>query len=511
MKTYFKRISALLIAVAMTLAMCTTAFAKTPGADGKYGTEDDRGTITVSGVDTADTSVKAIAYQIIKANYDNGGEFSGYESLYPDIITFNDQNEVVYDEAKLSQIIQGNKVDGTMFPMELNGGTFTAEVPVGSYVVGIYDSETKIYSPVVVSVYYENTGTGNDVAEGTVNVNEDQANAWVKVRDLPELTKVITDVRDLDGNEKGNTADYGDTVSYKLTTTAPYYGGSFPTFKITDTMTNVTYVEDSLKVYAGKDLLTAGTDYTFTWITKGNSIFEINFVVNNQYTLNDKQGQTITVEYQATLDNTAELNEGNLNKNEAVLTFAKDSLQENNLGEDDDNVVYTHTFDLNNLLKKVNKDHEALAGAEFTLYTDDECKETYTNTGFEGVATTDADGTLNEIKGLAAGTYYLKETKAPEGYALVNTVYTIEIAATADAEGKLTDHTVTVSGASIEGGSVIITLPGGNVTPVEIINTKLSELPSTGGIGTYIFTIAGVVIMAAAAGLFFVKRRRDAE
>ena len=45
---------------------------------------------------------------------------------------------------------------------------------------------------------------------------------------------------------------------------------------------------------------------------------------------------------------------------------------------------------------------------------------------------------------------------------------------------------------------------------VDVIDTKLSALPSTGGIGTTIFTIAGVAIMVLAAGLFFVSRRKNA-
>ena len=39
-------------------------------------------------------------------------------------------------------------------------------------------------------------------------------------------------------------------------------------------------------------------------------------------------------------------------------------------------------------------------------------------------------------------------------------------------------------------------------------DTKLSALPSTGGIGTTIFTIAGCLIMVTAAGLFFASRKK---
>lgn len=42
-------------------------------------------------------------------------------------------------------------------------------------------------------------------------------------------------------------------------------------------------------------------------------------------------------------------------------------------------------------------------------------------------------------------------------------------------------------------------------------DTKLNSLPSTGGMGTYLFTIIGVVVMAGAAGAFFISRRKGSE
>ena len=90
------------------------------------------------------------------------------------------------------------------------------------------------------------------------------------------------------------------------------------------------------------------------------------------------------------------------------------------------------------------------------------------------------DGTLL-IKGLDEGTYSFQETKAPEGYKLVTDLKSATIE---------DEHTATVDAG-------------------EFVNTKLSALPSTGGIGTTIFTIAGCVIMIAAAGLFFASRKKS--
>ena len=104
--------------------------------------------------------------------------------------------------------------------------------------------------------------------------------------------------------------------------------------------------------------------------------------------------------------------------------------------------------------------------------------------GEEGATTTlvATNGTL-KVTGLDEGNYEFKETKAPTGYPVnsENKAFTI----TANEEKEVTE----------DAG--------------EFVNTKLSALPETGGIGTTIFTIVGCGIMIAAAGLFFVSRRKE--
>ena len=98
---------------------------------------------------------------------------------------------------------------------------------------------------------------------------------------------------------------------------------------------------------------------------------------------------------------------------------------------------------------------------------------------------TGEDGTV-VIKGLNVGTYHFDETTAPKGYSI-------------NEAGK--DATISEDGVADE----IIKVTA------ELADTKLNALPSTGGIGTTIFTIGGCAIMVAAAYMFFASRRREDE
>lgn len=104
--------------------------------------------------------------------------------------------------------------------------------------------------------------------------------------------------------------------------------------------------------------------------------------------------------------------------------------------------------------------------------TENEATEVFTGT----------DGTVT-VKGLDQGTYYFKETTAPKGYSV---------------NENPEDVTVSVNGTATE------TIK----KELSMLDTKLAALPSTGGMGTTLFTIAGCVIMISAAGLFFATRKK---
>ncbi len=181
-------------------------------------------------------------------------------------------------------------------------------------------------------------------------------------------------------------------------------------------------------------------------------------------------------------------------------------------------------------ITKTKTDVEFLGGAEFQLhigsatgplFTDKQGKNAFT-TGSEG----DMLGRL-QIVGLDDGVdYYLVETKAPTGYTLNPTPIKVHITATYTEDSKtglrdvLTGYEVSIGDGTQQkithynyeittGKTELINTPETASNPFGFKNTKLAELPSTGGMGTTIFTIGGCLIMIAAAGLFFASRRKS--
>lgn len=578
MKNYLKKIGALLMAVIMVVTMCVTAFAADaetptdqpaqPTVKTATGTESDEGVITAEGI-KKESGITVYAYQIVKADYDEeNGNFTGYSNVYKKSDGSDYISNITSADATtlsaLAQIVRSDAmVAGTRHNMIAGTGddeeVYTATVPVGSYLVLVEGAESVSYNVAVVSVFYTNQAGTTIINEGKVKYLS-EGNTWVKRNDKPELTKKIVES---DGEKEHNSANIGDTVNYRMTIDpVPDYRGKYPRLDVVDTLSKgLTYKKDSLKVYlAGtgdngeetKTELTEGTEYVKTignYDANRGTTITVDFVKHedgkdDQYLLTTYVGRKIIIEYSATLNENAELNEHG-NENSATLNYSKDSNTNHADGSDIKN-TYTYTFDIkgstegntsltDKLIVKTGEDEwtkedgtnhvtekKPLAGAEFTLYTDEACTNVYTNkkadgtTYFNGVTTSDSTGQLN-IYGLSFGTYYLKETKAPGDYTLNSHVFTIVIAAGEwNSDNTLKSWTITIDDVTTntfvaENGTVVINGKLEKINPTEIKNTKTAELPSTGGMGTYLFTITGVMIMAAVAGMFLVSRRRDRE
>ena len=224
--------------------------------------------------------------------------------------------------------------------------------------------------------------------------------------------------------------------------------------------------------------------------------------------LNLNDGATITVTYTAHLNDKAAVNttSGSTdNKNKVQLQYSNNPRNSAYWGFTPESEVRVYTYQLNNT-KYHDDDNEnnKLEGAGFRLYSGEACNDedeiklkknadgTYsryfgTEDGEEMFS--DDKGQFN-VKGLDAGTYYLKETTPPTGYSACDKTK-IVISATHD------EHNVNLSGESNLNNKIINKKAGG------------ITLPSTGGIGTTLFYVVGGGLMVAAIVLLVTKKRME--
>ena len=218
--------------------------------------------------------------------------------------------------------------------------------------------------------------------------------------------------------------------------------------------------------------------------------------------LNLNDGATITVTYTAHLNENAVVNGSTDNKNKVQLQYSNNPRNSAYWGFTPESEVCVYTYQLNNTkYHDEDKPGNELEGAGFRLYSDEACEhevELYKEGDFYYPITTGktavemksaANGQFN-VKGLDAGTYYLKETTPPAGYSACDKT-PIVISATHD------EHNVNLSGESNLNNKIINKKAGG------------ITLPSTGGIGTTLFYVIGGGLMVAAAVLLITKKRME--
>ena len=324
----------------------------------------------------------------------------------------------------------------------------------------------------------------------------------------------------------GSSADHAinEKFQFQLTATLPdstnraydYYDKYSVIFH--DTLSEgITYDGPYSVVIESNDITYTITDSSKYTIDTTDLESQNSFVVNIDvkacakdagFDLND--GATITVTYTAHLNekayvNTAGGSTSNINK--VYLTYSNNPKDESSIGKTPESTpVYVYTYQLNNT--KYHDDdnpNNVLAGAGFRLYSDEACHDedeiklkmnddgTYSrdfSTEGKGVEMISGqDGQFN-VKGLDAGTYYLKETTPPDGYSACKV-----IPVTIKADHSRNDQ---------------VNLEGSNLTN-DIVNIKAGgiTLPSTGGIGTTLFYVVGGGLMVAAIVLLVTKKRME--
>lgn len=481
MKNLLKKIGALLVAAVMVLSMCTAVFA------------DGNATIKLTGFNTADSVEYMQIIQKDESTTSGWAFMNGAGECFIEALGMTDsadaQQEVIWGLIKF-------KDPTVVLPTGVTAKTVTAAnidlalskvAALKGFTVLTDKTKIEVSEAGIYAIKAEEEGYTYKTATAYVGFGEPYpALSGTEVIAKKSSTSVDKTTEDAD-----HVVAIGDIVTYTIEAYVPFIDAANTenrTFTITDKITGADYY-----------LTGPNAVNSVTMEGKNGQVGEI--VVNdkgNGFTVNlgelvaDKAnpnaGKKITVTY------TVKVNETTV-ENKAGSHAAGVDYGGNNVP------VKLFTGELV-LMKYGDGDvNKALEGAEFVLYKAGEkvpltfVKEEKTgkykyapdNTeDADSKLVTDANGYI-DVEGLDVGSYHFEETKAPKGYSINTDGKTLTLTV---------DREVATAKLYNEGG---------------LNDTKLNSLPSTGGMGTYLFTIIGVVVMAGAAGAFFISRRKGSE
>lgn len=331
-------------------------------------------------------------------------------------------------------------------------------------------------------------------------------NSEVAITEKNEKPKVEKEILDgVKGKVKKNSANIGDYVYYMITIDVKYGAENYVLHDKMNPHLNYKMVTDlydneSTKVTGSTDsAMKLNQDYTITPAPGDGCAVHVTFTKayfnRKADRIKKKQVSQIIVKYVAKVKDSAPINTPM--ENTAWLTYGDKSTQSN------ESITNTYTYGIP-VFKHTGtgNDKHALAGAEFKLYTDSQCNDDNKALKFKknsdgkyrydaaggNIILTSLDTGKIEIEGIKEGRYYLKETAAPKGYNLLKDAKVIVI----DEDGK-------------------ITMDGTEVTQVDVQNNAGSLLPSTGGMGTTVFYIAGALLVLISGVVLIAKKRTDSK
>ena len=386
----------------------------------------------------------------------------------------------------------------------------------------------------------------------------------VTVAAKSEVPSVDKKIKDGETKLSANSASIGDEIPYEITSKVPdmtgydkYY------FVLNDTMSKGLTFNDDVTVTIGETAL-AADDYEVSYETAADGTTAVKIVLKNFIQYKDQKDAAIAVNYTATLNEQADLTAAG-NVNEVQLTYSNDpNYDYQGTDEPDPNdpdeptgvtpKVETKTFSIAMQLTKVDADipTKTLTGAKFLIDGEKLNVALINEKVFEpaadgtyymlkdGTYTTEApngnedlydstskkyklvdkvtedvtkeqvtaEGYVNEngvltIEGLNAGTYTITELAAPEGYNLLKQPIELVVNSVVDQDTKTCDWSATVDG---ENAAI-----ENNVIKLTVKNNQGSELPSTGGIGTTLFYVLGGMLVLSACVILITRKRVNAE
>lgn len=457
MKNLFKKIGALLVAAIMVLAMASTAFADGPTA-----------TITVNNADNATLTYA----QVIRADQTTR---TGWDFVNDDVKNAYIEAYGVADDdaqAAIEALIANTDAEKLGKAQALAAGKV--------HFVEMSNPQTVSEAGVYLVKATEEGYTYNIMS------------AYVGFGEVPNLTNATVDAKKtpIQVNKKvfdtDNVTKTGDILTYTVSTNVPYINptDTDKSFYAYDELTGAEYVNtDQATITLNGEDVTAS--YPISFVNNKFSV-DLSTMINDA---NSHAGEQVVITYQVKVTS----------ENDTITNKATAGHEDGNEYGSKESKIYEGNI----TLTKYGENNVTLANAGFEVRKDGAADALtfvklsdgvykYVPADTEGAVTevvTDANGKV-KVQGLDIGTYKFKEVTAPQGYS-VNT----------------TDVSATLEVAEKDNG----TASGVLTQTTSMKDTKLGALPSTGGMGTYLFTIIGVVVMAGAAGAFFMSRRKGSE
>jgi fimbrial isopeptide formation D2 family protein/LPXTG-motif cell wall-anchored protein len=512
-----KKLMVVFVAVLMVMSLTSKVYAEesgdepgtvTPGEGGTTVTAPTSGSITVN---PNYKDQKYTLYKLFdaKISFDDQGKQKAITYQLPsgktaEGLVYTDSNNVTHQWFKLdsnNNVVVNSESVATDWAKDPNaikwaeqfGSPVTGKDPITSSA----DNDANVkWEGLDWGYYFVTSSLGS-----FIGVDSDNPDVTIQDKNsIPSVDKSITGVKDSSGTESGSifdatevteTADIGkgkdeqaiaqigDTVSYKLSVTVK---PGAKNYIITDNMTNLALVASSVKVDNASVTDNAKVDSTGTTITDKASFFTIKL---NQNWLDSVTKETVLdITYDAILTSSAKVAD-EANPNTVKLTWG--DKPDKNYSEDGSK-VWTAKIDVEKHIDSENG--EPLKGAGFKLkkgnlyYKLDNGVVTWVVESSANEYFTGDDGKLETVfSGLANGSYTLVETTIPEGY------------------NKLEDTNVTIAGSDARLSNLV-------QTP-KVVNETGATLPSTGGIGTTIFHIAGAALVLGAGILLISKKRMN--
>lgn len=482
MKNLFKKIGALLVAAVMVLSMCTAVFAteqETPVAN-------DKASLTVKGLVPGENTT-VVVYKVVGWNAEHSSWEVENEAIKNDVNL--DKNPVTIDWKSIANKRE-NLTPVISYTKEVpeNGEVKFDNLAIGAYYVYAASKKTT-YNPMGEAVYgYDDNGL-MIAQDKTIDA---KGSTYT-------LTKAFTGD---DGQTTYQVVNRGQEVPFTITATFPSYDKDAKdrAFQITDEPKGMKVKEVTVKV--GEASLAAGTDYKLVSVkddgTDGDEITTLPAAEDQKVRVrftsayigadNGHAGQTVTVEVKAQItDADTFVNKASSDKGSkpSEVNGKLGSITINKYDENNSKLLADAEFSIAPI-----KEDEVGAEIQFVLVEQKKDGQSiYKKATEEEIANDDITKVTNIVakngvvvaKGLDDGKYKIVEKKAPAGYSVVN-----------------------VNDVTIENG-------GNPTATVNVSDTRLHSLPHTGGMGTYLFTIIGVVVMAGAAGAFFISRRKGSE